>query len=126
MVRCRHKPLGWYKKPVTKPDDFKGMKFRNSSISIDLFQGMGACGERACRAAKLSRRWTAVCSDAAEFNNASSDRALASPTSPRFACCKAIIRTPSQLEDLSSTRQNSTRAGKDAGDHRVRCGRGSA
>ena len=35
-------PLGWYKKPVTKPDDFKGMKFRTVGISIDLFQGMGA------------------------------------------------------------------------------------
>src|SRR4029450_13248753 len=29
-------PLGWYKKVVTKPDDFKGMKFRTVGISIDL------------------------------------------------------------------------------------------
>jgi len=35
-------PLGWYKKPVTKAEDFKGMKFRTVGISIDLFQGMGA------------------------------------------------------------------------------------
>src|SRR5215208_1032773 len=35
-------PLGWYKKPVTKPDDFKGMKFRTGGISIDVFSGMGA------------------------------------------------------------------------------------
>src|SRR5205809_351135 len=35
-------PLGWFKKPITKPDDFKGLKYRTVGISIDLFQGMGA------------------------------------------------------------------------------------
>ena len=28
-------PLGWYKKPITKPDDFKGMKFRTAGIFLD-------------------------------------------------------------------------------------------
>src|SRR6266566_5044999 len=35
-------PLGWYKKPITKVDDFKGLKFRTVGISIDVFQGLGA------------------------------------------------------------------------------------
>jgi hypothetical protein len=35
-------PLGWFKKPITGPDDFKGLKFRTVGISIDVFQGMGA------------------------------------------------------------------------------------
>src|SRR6195952_1183919 len=35
-------PLGWYKRPITKVDDFKGLKFRTVGISIDLFQGLGA------------------------------------------------------------------------------------
>src|SRR6266849_3478438 len=35
-------PLGWYKKPITKADDFKGLKFRTVGISIDVFQGLGA------------------------------------------------------------------------------------
>src|SRR6267143_2045929 len=35
-------PLGWFKKPITKPEDFKGMKYRTVGISIDLFNGMGA------------------------------------------------------------------------------------
>jgi len=34
-------PLGWFKKPVTKADDFKGLKFRTVGISIDVFQGLG-------------------------------------------------------------------------------------
>ena len=32
-------PLGWFKKPITKVDDFKGMKFRTVGIAIDLFTG---------------------------------------------------------------------------------------
>ena len=35
-------PLGWFKKPITKADDFKGMKFRTVGLSIDVFTGMGA------------------------------------------------------------------------------------
>src|SRR5467141_1572279 len=35
-------PLGWYKKVIQKPDDFKGLKFRTVGIAVDLFQGMGA------------------------------------------------------------------------------------
>src|SRR5262245_22462615 len=33
-------PLGWYKKPITKPEDFKGLKFRTVGVSIDVFTGM--------------------------------------------------------------------------------------
>src|SRR6478609_9733030 len=35
-------PLGWYKKPITKAADFKGLKFRTVGLSIDIFTGMGA------------------------------------------------------------------------------------
>src|SRR5258708_38944028 len=38
-------PLGWYKKPITKVDDFKGLKFRTDGISIDMFQAMGAAAQ---------------------------------------------------------------------------------
>ena len=35
-------PLGWFKKPVTKPEDFKGLKYRTNGLAIDLFTAMGA------------------------------------------------------------------------------------
>jgi len=35
-------PLGWFKKPVTKAEDFKGLKYRTVGISIDVFTAMGA------------------------------------------------------------------------------------
>jgi TRAP-type mannitol/chloroaromatic compound transport system substrate-binding protein len=68
-------PLGWYKKPVTKPEDFKGMKFRTVGISIDLFQGMGAA-VNALPAGEIVPAMDRGLLDAAEFNNASSDRSL--------------------------------------------------
>src|SRR5438309_5746004 len=35
-------PLGWYKKPITKVEDFNGLKFRTVGISMEVFQAMGA------------------------------------------------------------------------------------
>src|SRR5713101_2834083 len=34
-------PLGWFKKPVTKAEDFQGLKYRTVGISIDVFTAMG-------------------------------------------------------------------------------------
>src|SRR5512137_1399335 len=34
-------PLGWFKKPITKAEDLKGLKFRTVGLSIDIFQKMG-------------------------------------------------------------------------------------
>ena len=68
-------PLGWYKKPITKADDFKGMKFRTVGISIDLFQGMGA-SVNALPGGEIVPALDRGLIEGAEFNNASSDRAL--------------------------------------------------
>ena len=42
-------PLGWFKKPITKAEDLKGLKFRTVGISIDVFTAHGRGGERAAR-----------------------------------------------------------------------------
>src|SRR2546428_1347779 len=68
-------PLGWYKKPITKPDDFKGLKFRTVGISIDLFQGMGAA-VNALPGAEIVPAMDRGLLRAAEFNNAMADRIL--------------------------------------------------
>jgi TRAP-type mannitol/chloroaromatic compound transport system substrate-binding protein len=68
-------PLGWFKKPVTKADDFKGLKYRTVGISIDLFQGMGAA-VNALPGAEIVPAIDRGLLDAAEFNNATSDRIL--------------------------------------------------
>jgi TRAP-type mannitol/chloroaromatic compound transport system substrate-binding protein len=68
-------PLGWFKRPVTKVDDFKGLKFRTVGISIDVFQGMGAA-VNALPGGEIVSAMDRGLLEAAEFNNASSDRAL--------------------------------------------------
>jgi TRAP-type mannitol/chloroaromatic compound transport system substrate-binding protein len=68
-------PLGWYKKPITKADDFKGLKFRTVGISIDVFQGLGAA-VNALPGGEIVAAMDRGLLDAAEFNNASSDRVL--------------------------------------------------
>jgi TRAP-type mannitol/chloroaromatic compound transport system substrate-binding protein len=68
-------PFGWFKKPVTKVEDMKGMKFRTVGLAVDMYAAQGAAvnplpgGEIV---AALDRGLI----DGAEFNNASSDKAL--------------------------------------------------
>jgi TRAP-type mannitol/chloroaromatic compound transport system substrate-binding protein len=68
-------PLGWFKKPLTKADDFKGLKFRTVGISIDVFTGLGAA-VNALPGGEIVPAMDRGLLDAAEFNNASSDRIL--------------------------------------------------
>jgi len=68
-------PLGWFKKPITKADDFKGLKYRTVGISIDVFQGLGAA-VNALPGAEIVPAMDRGLLDAAEFNNATSDRIL--------------------------------------------------
>src|SRR5246500_6006935 len=68
-------PLGWFKNPVTKADDLKGVKFRTVGISIDVFTGLGAA-VNALPGGEIVSAMDRGLLDAAEFNNASSDRAL--------------------------------------------------
>jgi TRAP-type mannitol/chloroaromatic compound transport system substrate-binding protein len=71
-------PLGWFKKPITKAEDFKGLKFRTVGISIDVFQGLGAA-VNALPGGEIVPAMDRGLLDAAEFNNAPSDRILGFP-----------------------------------------------
>jgi TRAP-type mannitol/chloroaromatic compound transport system substrate-binding protein len=71
-------PLGWFKKPVARAEDLKGLKFRTVGISIDVFQGMGLA-VNALPGGEIVSAMDRGLLDAAEFNNASSDRVLGFP-----------------------------------------------
>src|SRR4249919_914484 len=92
-------PLGWYKKVVTKPDDFKGMKFRTVGISIDLFTGMGAA-VNALPGAEIVPALDRGLLDAAEFNNASSDRALGFQDVSKVCMLQSYHQNAEQFEIL--------------------------
>src|ERR1043166_5112660 len=90
-------PLGWFKKPVTKADDFKGLKSRTVGISIDVFSGMGA----AVNALPGGENVSAMDGDlleAAEFNNASSDRALGFADVSKICMLQSYHQNAEQFE----------------------------
>ncbi len=68
-------PLGWFKKPITKTSDFKGLKFRTNGLAIDLFTAMGAA-VNALPGGEIVPAMDRGLLDGAEFNNATSDRLL--------------------------------------------------
>ena len=68
-------PLGWFKKPITKVEDMKGLKYRTVGISIDVFTGMGLA-VNALPGGEIVSAMDRGLLDAAEFNNATSDRLL--------------------------------------------------
>jgi len=68
-------PLGWFKKPITKVQDMKGLKFRTVGISIDVFTAMGAA-VNALPGGEIVPAMDRGLLDAAEFNNQTSDRIL--------------------------------------------------
>jgi TRAP-type mannitol/chloroaromatic compound transport system substrate-binding protein len=90
-------PLGWFKKPITKVDDFKGMKYRTVGISIDLFQGMGAA-VNALPGAEIVPAMDRGLLDAAEFNNASSDRLLGFPDVSKVCMLQSFHQNAEQFE----------------------------
>src|SRR5512138_422420 len=90
-------PLGWYKKPITKPDDFKGLKFRTVGISIDVFQGLGAA-VNALPGGEIVPAMDRGLIDAAEFNNATSDRILGFADVSKICMLQSYHQNAEQLE----------------------------
>ena len=90
-------PLGWYKKPITKWEDFKGLKFRTVGISIDLFTGMGAA-VNALPGGEIVPAMDRGLLDAAEFNNATSDRILGFPDVSKVCMLQSYHQNAEQFE----------------------------
>jgi len=92
-------PLGWFKKPITKADDFKGLKFRTVGISIDVFTGLGAA-VNALPGGEIVPAMDRGLIDAAEFNNASSDRVLGFPDVSKICMLQSYHQNAEQFEIL--------------------------
>jgi TRAP-type mannitol/chloroaromatic compound transport system substrate-binding protein len=90
-------PLGWFKKPVTKPEDLQGLKFRTVGISIDVFQGMGAA-VNALPGGEIVAAMDRGLLDAAEFNNASSDRILGFADVSKICMLQSYHQNAEQFE----------------------------
>jgi TRAP-type mannitol/chloroaromatic compound transport system substrate-binding protein len=92
-------PLGWFKKPIAKADDFKGLKFRTVGLSIDIFTGLGAA-VNALPGAEIVPAMDRGLLDAAEFNNASSDKALGFADVSKVCMLQSFHQSGEQFEIL--------------------------
>ena len=90
-------PLGWFKKPVTKPEDFKGLKYRTNGLAIDLFTAMGAA-VNALPAGEIVPAMDRGLLDAAEFNNATSDRILGFPDVSKVCMLQSYHQSAESFE----------------------------
>ena len=92
-------PLGWFKKPVSKADDIKGLKFRTVGLAVDVFSDMGAA-VNPLPGGEIVPALDRGLIDAAEFNNASSDRVLGFPDVAKNCMLQSFHQSGEQFEVL--------------------------
>ena len=92
-------PLGWFKKPITKASDMKGLKFRTVGLSIDVFTAMGVA-VNALPGGEIVPAMDRGLLDGAEFNNASSDRLLGFPDVSKVCMLQSFHQNAEQFEIL--------------------------
>jgi TRAP-type mannitol/chloroaromatic compound transport system substrate-binding protein len=90
-------PLGWFKKPVQKVEDMKGLKFRTVGISIDVFTTMGVA-VNALPGGEIVPAMDRGLLDAAEFNNPTSDRILGFPDVSKVMMVQSYHQSAEQFE----------------------------
>ena len=90
-------PLGWFKKPITKAEDMKGLKYRTVGISIDVFTGMGLA-VNALPGGEIVSAMDRGLLDAAEFNNATSDRILGFADVSKVCMLQSFHQNAEQFE----------------------------
>ena len=90
-------PFGWFKKPVTRVEDLKGLKFRTNGLAIDLFTAMGAA-VNALPGGEIVPALDRGLLDGAEFNNATSDRLLGFPDVSKVCMLQSFHQSSETFE----------------------------
>jgi len=92
-------PLGWFKKPVARVEDMKGLKFRTVGLSVDIFTALGTA-VNPLAGSEIVPALDRGLIDAAEFNNASSDRALGFQDVAKNCMLQSFHQSGEQFEIL--------------------------
>jgi TRAP-type mannitol/chloroaromatic compound transport system substrate-binding protein len=90
-------PLGWFRKPVASVADMRGLQFRTVGLAVDVFAMMGAA-VNPIAAGDIVPALEQGLLDAAEFNNASSDRALGFPAVAKNCMLQSFHQASEQFE----------------------------
>jgi len=104
-------PLGWFKKPVTKAADLKGLKFRTVGLAVDVFKDMGAA-VNPLPGGEIVPALDRGLLDAAEFNNASSDNLLGFPDVAKTCMLQSFHQSSEQFEILFNKKKYDTLPGE--------------
>ncbi|MFN9212124.1 MAG: TRAP transporter substrate-binding protein [Betaproteobacteria bacterium] len=92
-------PLGWFKKPIAKAEDLKGLKYRTVGLAVDIFAEMGAA-VNPLPGGEIVPALDRGLIDAAEFNNATSDRILGFPDVAKNCMLQSFHQSGEQFEVL--------------------------
>jgi TRAP-type mannitol/chloroaromatic compound transport system substrate-binding protein len=92
-------PLGWFKKPVSKVEDLKGLKFRTVGLAVDVFKELGTA-VNPLPGGEIVPALDRGLIDAAEFNNATSDRILGFPDVVKNCMLQSFHQSGEQFEIL--------------------------
>jgi len=92
-------PFGWFKKPITKMEDLKGLKFRTVGLSSDVYTAMGLA-VNALPGGEIVPAMDRGLLDGAEFNNASSDRLLGFPDVSKVCMLQSFHQNAEGFEIL--------------------------
>ncbi len=92
-------PLGWFKKPVRTVADMKGLKFRTVGLAVDVFKELGTA-VNPLPGGEIVPALDRGLIDAAEFNNASSDRLLGFPDVAKNCMLQSFHQSGEQFEIL--------------------------
>jgi len=100
-------PLGWFKKPIVKVEDIKGLKFRTVGLAVDVFTELGAA-VNPLPGGEIVPALDRGLIDAAEFNNASSDRLLGFPDVSKTCMLQSFHQSSEQFEVLFNKKKYET------------------
>ena len=92
-------PLGWFKKPISKVEDLKGLKYRTVGLAVDVFTELG-CAVNPLPGGEIVPALDRGLIDAAEFNNATSDRILGFPDVVKNCMLQSFHQSGEQFEIL--------------------------
>ncbi len=92
-------PLGWFKKPVRSVADLKGLKFRTVGLAVDVFKELGMA-VNPLPGGEIVPALDRGLIDAAEFNNASSDRVLGFADVAKHCMLQSFHQSGEQFEIL--------------------------
>jgi TRAP-type mannitol/chloroaromatic compound transport system substrate-binding protein len=92
-------PLGWFQKPITRPQDLARLRVRAPGLAAEVYAGLGA------RVADLPSAGLAEALrdgtlDAAEFNNPVSDRELGLPEAAKVCMLQSYHQSAEVFEVL--------------------------